>query len=145
MNEPMNELISDLASFEAAMRAEGLGAAATMLSRYVNKFQKGAAAIGDAPGIDWGKVADRLETRAGKMHEENAALTTTARNTPYGVMTGTGTIILSMLAEAIGVGIGRPTQDKIDEALAALRQDRSAHIMAKITGKPGAADGVTKG
>lgn len=137
MNEAVTELLSDLAAIDLALRQEGFGDTASILARAVNRFAKGAAAIGEPRMIEWPKVAQCLEAQAAKMHAENAALPPAARNTPFGVMTGTATIILSMLSEAIGIGMGAPTQPRIDEVVASLRADRSAHIMARIqNGQP---------
>lgn len=131
MNEAaLNKLRGDLAAFCIALDAEGFSDTAKKLHSHVGEFF-GAIGKGGTPTIDWAAVAGKLEARAAAMHKENAALTPAARNTPFGIMTGTATIVLDMLAEAIGVGIGNPSSDRIDEVLSALRADRTALMIAR--------------
>lgn len=134
MTQAVAGLITDLCALEEALRAEKMDAVANLIRGFIRDYHKNN---GPEAGMDWGKAAAQLDRRAAAMHRENDSLPPAARNTPFGVMTGTATIILSMMAEALDAGRGIPPKEDVDAIIAKIQSDRGAFVLAKLGLKPG--------
>lgn len=133
MTIAIDGLMTNLAALEAALRAEKMDAVANEVRRFIHGYHKALETPDAEPAaIDWAKFSAQLEVRAGAMARENASLPQAARNTPFGVMTGTATIILSMIAEALEVGRGEPPMEMVDALILRIQSDRGAFALAKL-------------
>lgn len=126
-------LLLNVTALLRACQEEKLDALAGQVGGIIAEYHKtNETPASERTAIDWQKLATQLETRAAELHRENAALPPAARNTPFGVMTGTATLILSLVAEAISVAQGEPPQAMVNEFLARLQADRSNFIMSRL-------------
>lgn len=137
MPKPIDIFVNDVKTFVVALQREGMQNAANHLGHAVKAYEAAAnIPSADPAAMDWARVEAQLEARAGAMHQENSTLSPQLRATPFGVMTGTATIVLSMIADALRVGMGHPPDQNVEQIVAMLRADRTKIVLDRAAGPP---------